>query len=198
MRAELGSQQIGNKDYKGATAQQNSDENAEQRPFGAPGAPLDSTVSTNTTVVNDGRPSGEGGLMHPVDHESGSGNNHSGMFNKLAHTVQGGDKKGLKGSNFDHEPRSGSRSQDGEHSGNPLLDRTLEDGTSMRHAYLNPAFYRDQPTLWLPRDQLGLSAEQVSKARSHGVDITDEDATVNEKGKIEIQRDTLPGQDFDP
>lgn len=78
------------------------------------------------------------------------------------------------------------------------LGRTLEDGTPMDKAYLNPVFYRDQPKLWLPRDELGISAEQVLKARAHGVDITDEDATVTPKGKIEIQRDTLPGQSFDP
>ncbi|KAK9898454.1 DUF221-domain-containing protein [Cystobasidium minutum MCA 4210] len=199
MRSELGNQHIGNKDYKGATAQQNGGANdIEQGSYAAPGAPLDPTVSNNTTVVNQGRPSGDSGQMHLINSDGTGNSHHGGMLNKLSSTVHGDDKRGLKGSNFDTEPRSRDRSQDGERTGNPLLDRTMEDGTPMNYAYLNPAFYRDQPTLWLPRDNLGLSAEQVSKARSHGVDITDEDATMNEKAKIELQRDTLPGQDFDP
>ncbi|KAK9898455.1 DUF221-domain-containing protein [Cystobasidium minutum MCA 4210] len=77
------------------------------------------------------------------------------------------------------------------------LARTMEDGTPMDKAYLNPIFYREQPTLWLPRDELGISNEQVLKASAHGVNITDHDATITQKGKIEIQRDTLPGQGFD-
>lgn len=78
------------------------------------------------------------------------------------------------------------------------LGKLMDDGTPMDKAYLNPVFYRDQPTLWIPRDEMGISAEQVIHARAHSVSITDEDATISPKGKIEIRRDTLPGQAFDP
>lgn len=139
--------------------------------------------------------------MHPMSGDN-KHHGHAGMLGKITSKIQS-DQQGLRDSEFDRAPRSqsmnGSSSNDGrEHTGNPLLDRTMEDGTSMKNAYLNPAFYREQPKLWLPRDQLGLSAEQVQKAREHGVDITDEDATIDQKAKLELQRDTLPGQDFDP
>ena len=130
---------------------------------------------------------------------SHGGQGHHGFINKLAQDVSGKEHQTtLRGSEFDRAPRSNSHNGSEGRSANPLLNKTMDDGTSIKDAYLNPAFYRDQPMLWLPRDQLGLSAEQVSKARSHGVSITDEDATIDEKAKIEIQRDTLPGQDFDP
>lgn len=94
----------------------------------------------------------------------------------------------------------GKHAHDGQSSSpaNGLLSRTMQDGTPMSQAYLNPVFYRDQPTLWLPRDDLGISGEQVMLARSRGVDMTDLDATISPKGKVDIQRDTLPGQPFDP
>lgn len=94
----------------------------------------------------------------------------------------------------------GKHTQDGDASSSPngILSRLMPDGTPMDKAYLNPIFYRDQPTLWLPRDELGISNEQVMNARMRGVDMTDGDATINQKGKVDIQRDTLPGQPFDP
>lgn len=169
------------------------------------GAPLDSTVSNNTTVVNDGRPSAEGGRMHLLGGGHNDKTGHQGFINKFAHDISGKEhQRTLRGSEFDSAPRNGSQNGDDEYddndtrTGNPLLDRRMDDGTSIKNAYLNPAFYKEQPKLWIPRDQLGLSAEQVQKARSHGVDITDEDATIDEKAKLEIQRDTLPGRDFDP
>ena len=91
---------------------------------------------------------------------------------------------------------TGNHNQSGEANG--ILNRLMPDGTPMDKAYLNPIFYREQPTLWLPRDDLGISSEQVTNARSHGVDMTDGDATISAKGKVDIQRDTLPGQPFDP
>jgi len=50
---------------------------------------------------------------------------------------------------------------------------------------------------WLPRDKLGLSQDAIRSARAKGIDATDEDAIINDKGKIEVFRDTLPGQSFD-
>lgn len=167
-------------------SQENYSAGNQHRGHAQSGAPLDSTVSNNTTVVNDGRPSGDGGRMHLL----GSHTNDKGVAKE--HQPYQQDNQ------FDGSRHNIGQDGDQHGSGNPLLNRTMDDGTSIKEAYLNPAFYKDQPTLWLPRDQLGLSAEQVSKARSHGVDITDEDATIDQKAKIEIQRDTLPGQDFDP
>ena len=65
-------------------------------------------------------------------------------------------------------------------------------------AFEHPALWRDQPTVWLPNDQLGLSREAVERARRRNVLITDDDATIDEKGKVDISRDTVPGEDFAP
>jgi hypothetical protein len=191
-RAEIGNQSSGNYNASGDHA---GSKKAEARTYTEPGAPLDPSVSNNTTVVNDGRPSGEGGRMHLL----GSHNTETGSNTKYAQDVSGKEQQRYQhGSEFDGSRRDDGQGGNQHGTGNPLLDRTMDDGTPIKHAYLNPVFYREQPMLWLPRDQLGLSAEQVSKARSHGIDITDEDATIDQKAKIEIQRDTLPGQDFDP
>jgi hypothetical protein len=65
-------------------------------------------------------------------------------------------------------------------------------------AFEHPALWRDQPTVWLPRDQLGLSKEAVERGRRRNILITDDDATIDEKAKVEITRDTVPGEDFNP
>jgi hypothetical protein len=64
------------------------------------------------------------------------------------------------------------------------------------HTFHHPALYYGQPTIWLPRDKLGISEEAVRNARQRGIDITDSDAKIDDKGKIEIFRDTVPGTDF--
>ncbi|KAJ4301600.1 hypothetical protein N0V90_003693 [Kalmusia sp. IMI 367209] len=63
------------------------------------------------------------------------------------------------------------------------------DVQDARKAYLHPAIVAEPPVIWLARDQLGVSAKEVSTLREtlgeHGVNVTDEDAIVNEKGKVE-------------
>lgn len=129
------------------------------------GAPLDASVSHNTTVVGGGRPSGE------------------------LNTFGGATKSSKLDSNIQ---------QNGQNENRQHQHTFGDDNVPIEKAYLNPAFYRDQPMLWIPRDELGLSPEQISKARGHGVDITDDGATLDNKAKLELQRDTLPGQGFDP
>ena len=75
-------------------------------------------------------------------------------------------------------------------------DRELAGGLD-ENTFSHPALYREQPTVWLPRDNLGLSHEAVRRGRKHGVLITDDDATIDEKGKVDITRDTQPGETFD-
>jgi hypothetical protein len=178
------------------SSQQYGRQNSQQQ-----GAPLDPSLSNNTTVVNDGygRPSHDNTQqMHLVDSQQQA---HQGLGSKIGGLLHGGSKQGgskIEADARQNTARSDDSNSDNDNEHNPLLQRRMEDGTSMKHAYLNPVFYRDQPKLWIPRDRHGLSTEQVSSARGHGVDITDEDATIDEKAKVEIQRDTLPGQGFDP
>ena len=50
---------------------------------------------------------------------------------------------------------------------------------------------------WIPQDKLGLSRDAIARANAKGIDMTDTDASINDKGKIEVSRGTLPGVDFD-
>lgn len=63
------------------------------------------------------------------------------------------------------------------------------DAQDARKAYLHPAVVAEPPVIWLARDALGVSAREVhdlrGKLADNGVDITDEGAVVNEKGKVE-------------
>ena len=56
-------------------------------------------------------------------------------------------------------------------------------------AYLHPALAQREEVIWLARDQAGISKNQVSELTeslgSYGVEVTDEGAVMNEKGKVE-------------
>ena len=56
-------------------------------------------------------------------------------------------------------------------------------------AYLHPALEERLDVIWLPRDRAGISTREVTELRdslsSYEIHITDEDATMNEKGKVE-------------
>ena len=55
-------------------------------------------------------------------------------------------------------------------------------------AYLHPALAQREEVIWLARDQAGISKNQVSELTeslgSYGVEVTDEGAVMNEKGKV--------------
>lgn len=67
------------------------------------------------------------------------------------------------------------------------------DDSYHENKFDHPAFWEAQPTIWLPRDKLGISQEAIAEAQKRNIDMTDEDARLNEKGKIEVSRPTLPG-----
>lgn len=63
------------------------------------------------------------------------------------------------------------------------------DVQDARKAFLHPAVVQEPPVLWLARDPLGVSAREVGELRGKlgecGVEVTDEGAVVNAKGKVE-------------
>lgn len=63
------------------------------------------------------------------------------------------------------------------------------DVQDARKAYLHPAIVEEPPVIWLARDPLGVSAQEIIDLREklvqHGVHVTDEGAIMNEKGKLE-------------
>ncbi|KAH6637380.1 hypothetical protein C7974DRAFT_432319 [Boeremia exigua] len=67
----------------------------------------------------------------------------------------------------------------------PVPPYTRQD---VLEAYLHPAMAQRREVIWLARDSTGLSknevAELLDRLGSHHVEITDEGATMNEKGKV--------------
>lgn len=62
--------------------------------------------------------------------------------------------------------------------------------TAARDAYFNPAITSKTPKLWIARDQLGISSEEVRRT-SKVVNISDEGARFDEKGNMVWDRDSL-------
>ncbi|KAI3406123.1 PHM7 [Candida oxycetoniae] len=54
----------------------------------------------------------------------------------------------------------------------------------IRHAYDDPAVSQEEPHIWIARDPMGLSEIEKNKALKEGVDVSNENATFNEKGQI--------------
>lgn len=68
-------------------------------------------------------------------------------------------------------------------------DDVFDEGI-VRDAYLPPSVWSDVPVLAIPRDQLGISAQEIAQT-PHVVPITDEAAVLNEKGKIEVDEEKM-------
>lgn len=60
----------------------------------------------------------------------------------------------------------------------------------VQHAYHHPAITAKPPRLWIVRDELGVSEQEIKESKKV-IDITDEGATFNEKGKIDWVQDNV-------
>ncbi|USW54971.1 Putative calcium-dependent channel, 7TM region phosphate [Septoria linicola] len=61
-------------------------------------------------------------------------------------------------------------------------------------AYIHPAIISECPTIWLARDKFGLSKQEMNDSRTEvgeGLEMTDEGAVFNEKGKIEWNQESI-------
>lgn len=54
------------------------------------------------------------------------------------------------------------------------------------YGFAHPAASRPQRTVWIPRDTLGLSAEEERACREAGIRVSDTHAEMNEKGKVDV------------
>lgn len=54
----------------------------------------------------------------------------------------------------------------------------------LSNAYENPAFTSKTPKIWLPRDQAGVSRDEIKENEDSGISTTDEAAEIDEKGKL--------------
>ncbi|KAF7947609.1 hypothetical protein EAE96_008691 [Botrytis aclada] len=64
-----------------------------------------------------------------------------------------------------------------------LDPENLYDDVTARNAYYPPAVVSEAPLLWIPRDQAGISAQEVAHT-SKVIPITDEGCTLDEKNKL--------------
>jgi hypothetical protein len=68
-------------------------------------------------------------------------------------------------------------------------DDVIDEGL-VRDAYLPPSVWAETPHLAIPRDEMGISAQEVSHT-NHIIPITDDGATLNEKNKIVVNDDVM-------
>lgn len=68
-------------------------------------------------------------------------------------------------------------------------DDEIEEGM-VRDAYLPPSVWSDIPILAIPRDDLGISGQEISQT-PRVIPITDEAAVLNEKGKIIVDDEKM-------
>ncbi|KAG9552859.1 DUF221-domain-containing protein, partial [Aureobasidium melanogenum] len=61
---------------------------------------------------------------------------------------------------------------------------------TLKHAYHHPAITAKPPKLWIVKDELGVSTQEVKETKKV-IDISDESARFNEKGKIEWDEDDV-------
>ncbi|KAK1055749.1 phosphate metabolism protein 7 [Friedmanniomyces endolithicus] len=70
------------------------------------------------------------------------------------------------------------------HLANPVRPYTQQE---LEAAYLHPALSAETPIIWLARDEYGLSQQEVlgcRRAVGEGLEVSDEDAWVDEKGNV--------------
>jgi len=60
----------------------------------------------------------------------------------------------------------------------------------LREAYYNPSITNEKPKLWIARDTMGISRYEVAET-SKVIEITDEGASFNEKGKVVWEQDSV-------
>lgn len=70
-----------------------------------------------------------------------------------------------------------------------------EDEDFDDHGFDHPSTYAEQPWIWVPRDQLGLSQYFVEEFRAVGVHAGDDGATMDERGEVEVNR-SPPDEDW--
>ncbi|KXJ91396.1 hypothetical protein Micbo1qcDRAFT_147497 [Microdochium bolleyi] len=62
---------------------------------------------------------------------------------------------------------------------------------NLRTAYLNPSLTSKPPKVWLPRDRLGLSKEEIRENESVDIATVDDGAWVTDRGDVRFKEDDL-------
>jgi hypothetical protein len=70
------------------------------------------------------------------------------------------------------------------------LPENLYEEEYMRNAYFSPSMVRPTPTVWIPRDEGGVSRQEVEYTRRVN-GCTDEGAWLNERGRVVVDLDAV-------
>ncbi|CAK5265567.1 unnamed protein product [Mycena citricolor] len=65
---------------------------------------------------------------------------------------------------------------------------TDDEEDTDEHAFDHPSTYMPQPTVWLPKDRLGISELLIGEMRAAGVDASDLGASMDARGVVEVTR----------
>jgi len=76
-----------------------------------------------------------------------------------------------------------------------LMDDSDEEDDDDVHAFDHPSTYVDQPWIWIPKDQIGLSSFLVKELQDAGVSASDLGAEIREDGIVEVSRNP-PDEDW--
>jgi len=60
-----------------------------------------------------------------------------------------------------------------------------------RNAFYNPAVASPTPLLWIPRDEMGISSQEIAHT-SRVIPVTDEGAYIDEKGNVKFNEEERP------
>ena len=74
----------------------------------------------------------------------------------------------------------------------PKQNLLVDDGGADPHAFDQPALFEPQRPIWLPRDDLGIAADEVAHLRSLGIDASTDGAFLTAKGKVEVNVRSCP------
>ena len=74
-------------------------------------------------------------------------------------------------------------------------DDDEEDEDFDAHGFDHPSTYAEQPWIWVPRDELGLSEYFVNDFRAVGVEASDGGAIMDVEGDVEVNR-SPPDEDW--
>ncbi|KAH8092574.1 phosphate metabolism protein-domain-containing protein, partial [Cristinia sonorae] len=75
------------------------------------------------------------------------------------------------------------------------VDSDDEDLDFDENGFNHPSTYTNQPWIWLPKDEVGVSARLAQEFRDAGVEASDVGAFMDMKGIVEVQRNP-PDEDW--
>ncbi|KAG9007929.1 hypothetical protein FRB93_006948 [Tulasnella sp. JGI-2019a] len=76
-----------------------------------------------------------------------------------------------------------------------IEDSDSDDDDTEDNAFNHPSTYRHTPVIWIPKDELGLSALLVKELNNAGVFASDEGAFIDQKGNVDVTRNP-PDQEW--